>query len=173
MPFLLTLNYSPSYFSVVFLYFFVEFGQVLVWWTFSIFFNFIWRQVELNNWFQQVWFETRTILDWPISSLCLNKGFLSYLFSINTITSELHSAEQRSRDIVLTLSRNSTGILISFLWGIQDVQNYTLKWKDIFITKAVIKFSENLQENCFLGCSFENVCKWACERVPFKKICRP
>ena len=52
----------------------------------SIYFSITWRQAKFNTWFQQISFETRTILDWPDSSDYLNKSLLSYLFSKVRVT---------------------------------------------------------------------------------------
>ena len=38
---------------------------------FSNVFSFTWRQAKFNNWIQQAWFGTRTILDW-FSKNCSN-----------------------------------------------------------------------------------------------------
>ena len=43
---------------------------------------------------------------------------------------------------------------------ILEVQNYALTQKNVLISIAVVKFSENSQEKCLLGCWFTNACKW-------------
>ena len=54
--------------------------------------------------------------------------------------------------------------LFHLFWRILDVQNYTLTLKDVSITTAVMKFSKNSLEDCFLGCSSADVNKWVCDK---------
>ena len=53
-----------------------------------------------------------------------------------------------------------------------DVQSYALIRKSVLITKAISKFSENSQVNCYLDYWSANVCKWVCDTVLFKQIYR-
>ena len=113
MPFLLNLNYFPSYSNVSVFFFlfllllvFLEFEQVLVC---LILIDFILFSVflQFNNWFQEVCFETQSIFDQLILSHCLNISLLAYLFRIYIITPELQSAEQSSGIIVVGLTVNT------------------------------------------------------------------
>ena len=51
---------------------------------------------------------------------------------------------------------------------VSNVLNSALTQEEALMTIAVAKFSENSQENCFLGCLSTNVSKWVHGRVIFK-----